>query len=119
VGEGGVGKTRLVSEIANTARRIGLGVLSGRAPITTPLPFSLVADALRSWLRGHPSGGSLDSFDRGLRLVLPEWAAGDVSSELSDAQMRLLALEGVVQLVREIAATNDGALLLLDDLHAA
>ena len=59
-------------------------------------------------------------FDAGLRLVLPEWP-GDIAAEptLSDGQMRLLALEGVVKLVQDIAAAGRGAVMLLDDLHAA
>src|SRR4051812_29364751 len=120
VGEGGVGKTRLLAEAVAAARRTGLGVLSGRAPITTPLPYSVLAEALRSWLRGHERQSGASAFDRGLRLVLPEWTSAETdTSELSEVQLRLLALEGVVHLVREIAAANDGAVLVLDDLHAA
>ena len=124
VGEGGVGKSRLLGEAAAAGRQLGVGVLAGRAPITTPVAFSVVAEALRSWLRGHPvSLGGADrqsaAFDAGLRLVLPEWSTADAGPELSGAQLRLLALEGIVQLVRRIAAANDGALVLLDDLHAA
>ena len=53
-GEGGVCKSRLLHEAAAAARRAGLGVAAGRAAISAPAPFSLVAEALRSWLRGHP-----------------------------------------------------------------
>src|SRR5712672_2936510 len=70
VGEGGVGKTRLLSEPAARGRRLGLAVLSGRAPVTTPIAFSVVADALRSWLRGHPPEDPMVPFDAGLRLVV-------------------------------------------------
>jgi len=38
---------------------------------------------------------------------------------LSDAQLRLLALEGVVRLIARIADESTGALVLLDDVHAA
>ena len=38
---------------------------------------------------------------------------------LSDGQMRLLALEGVVKLVQDIAVAGHGVVILLDDLHAA
>src|SRR5436189_807521 len=34
VGEGGVGKSRLLGEATAAARRMGLGVAAGRAPIT-------------------------------------------------------------------------------------
>lgn len=124
VGEGGVGKTRLLGEAAAAGRQLGVGVLAGRAPITTPVAFSVVAEALRSWLRGHPRPRAEEStgspLDRGLRLVLPEWAGSpDGAADLSGPQLRLLALEGVVHLVREIADANGGAVVVLDDLHAA
>jgi predicted ATPase len=119
-GEGGVGKTRLLHEIAASSRQLGLAVMTGRAPITTPVAFSVVAEALRSWLRGNTAPALPAPFDRGLRLVLPEWPSTDAPvPELSVAQLRLLALESVVHLVREIAAVNGAAVLLLDDLHAA
>jgi DNA-binding CsgD family transcriptional regulator/tetratricopeptide (TPR) repeat protein len=119
-GEGGVGKTRLVTEVAADARRSGMAVLAGRAPVTTPLAFSVVAEALRSWLRGHPTGPAAPAFDAGLRLVLPEWQpASPTPTNLTDAQLRLLALEGVVRVVQQIASTNGAALVVLDDLHAA
>jgi DNA-binding CsgD family transcriptional regulator/tetratricopeptide (TPR) repeat protein len=120
VGEGGVGKTRLLAETAAAGRNLGLGVLAGRSPVATPVAFSVVAEALRSWLRGHAVELAERSFDPGLRLVVPEWtSAGGAEPELSAAQLRLLALEGTVQFVREVARANDGAVVLLDDLHAA
>jgi DNA-binding NarL/FixJ family response regulator len=123
LGEGGVGKTRLLTETGAASRRLGLAVLAGRAPITAPVAFSVVAEALRSWLRGHPTEenerAAPTPFDQGLRLVLPEWPDPEDRADLTEAQVRLLALEGVVQLVREIAAANGAAVVLLDDLHAA
>ena len=118
-GEGGIGKTRLLAEAAAAGRRHGLGVLTGRAPITTPVAFSVVAEALRSWLRGHPPPVTASPFDRGLGLVLPEWPRPSDGADLSAAQLGLLALEGIVGVVRHIAQANKGAVVLLDDLHAA
>ena len=120
IGEGGVGKTRLLAEVAAEGRRLGLSVLAGRAPVTSPVAFSVVSEALRSWLRTHPTETAMAPFDAGLRLVLPEWP-GPTATEptLSDGQLRLLALEGVVKLVQDIAAASRGAVILLDDLHAA
>ena len=100
VGEGGVGKTRLLAEIAAESRQLGLAVLSGRAPVTTPVAFSVVAEALRSWLRANADPRRCPRSTRGCALVLPEWPGDDPpASGLSDAQLRLLALEGVVRLV--------------------
>jgi ATP/maltotriose-dependent transcriptional regulator MalT len=120
VGEGGVGKTRLLAEVAAESRQLGLAVLAGRSPVTTPVAFSVVAEALRSWLRAHRIETTMAPYDAGLRLVLPEWPSdGASATSLSEAQLRLLALEGVVRLTREIAATDSAAVLLLDDLHGA
>ena len=118
-GEGGIGKTRLVSETAVVAGQLGLAVLSGRAPMATPAAFSVITDALRSWLRTHPMTDPMAPFDRGLGLVLPEWPVTAVPADLDPGQRRLLALEGVVQLLRTVIATTDGAVLIADDLHAA
>src|SRR5262245_63196075 len=74
-GEGGIGKTRLLGEISAEGRRSGTAVVFGRAPITTPVAFGLVAEALRSWLRAHTPAIELSPFDAGLKLVLPEWPA--------------------------------------------
>jgi DNA-binding CsgD family transcriptional regulator len=51
--------------------------------------------------------------------VLPEWPISEAAAELDAAQLRLLALEGVVRLVRDIASSVGGAVVLLDDLHDA
>ena len=118
-GEGGIGKTRLLNETAGVAAGLGVAVLSGRAPITTPAAFSVITDALRSWLRAHPPTDALSPFDRGLALVLPEWRVASPPAELEPGQLRLLALEGVVHLLRALTRENDGAVLIVDDLHAA
>ncbi len=120
VGEGGVGKSRLLGDAMAAARRQGLGVAAGRAPITGPAPFSIVTQALRSWSRGHPLAPTRSPFDQGLRLVLPEWEAPDgQAADLTAAQLRLLALEGIGLLLRQIVQAAHSALLVLDDLHAA
>ena len=120
VGEGGVGKSRLLGEATAAARRMGLGVAAGRAPITGPAPFSIIAQALRSWSRGHPLTPTGSPFDQGLRLVLPEWETPDGgAADLTAAQLRLLALEGIGLVLRQIVQAGHGALLALDDLHAA
>jgi DNA-binding CsgD family transcriptional regulator/tetratricopeptide (TPR) repeat protein len=119
VGEGGIGKTRLVAEASGVAQRLDVAVLSGRAPITAPAAFSLVSDALRTWLRSHPVDDAMAPFDRGLALVLPEWPVVSPAADLDAGQRRLLALEGVVRLIRSVVEANDGAVLIADDVHAA
>ena len=52
VGEGGIGKTRLLAEVAAESRQLGLAVMTGRSPVTTPAAFSVLAEALRSSSHG-------------------------------------------------------------------
>src|SRR6185503_3741887 len=118
-GEGGIGKTRLLDEAAAIAGRAGVAVLAGRAPIATPAAFSVITDALRSWLRSHPATDPMAPYDRGLGLVLPEWPMAAPPGDLDAGQRRLLALEGVVHLLRHVVAAEGAAALLADDLHAA
>jgi len=121
-GEAGIGKTRLLGEVAARARRSGTAVLTGRAPISTPPAFSVISEALRSWLRGRESPMTGSPYDEGLRLVLPERpprSDGEAAPDLSSSQLHLLALEGIVQVLREIVATTGSAVVLLDDLHGA
>src|SRR6266446_2108148 len=80
VGEGGVGKTRLLAEVAAESRQLGLAVMAGRSPVTTPVAFSVVAEALRSWLRGHRADRLMPPYDAGLRLMLPEWPSDGASA---------------------------------------
>jgi DNA-binding CsgD family transcriptional regulator/tetratricopeptide (TPR) repeat protein len=118
IGEGGIGKSRLLNDAGTAARRAGIGVAAARAAISSPAPFSLVAEALRSWLRGHELRAVPPPFDQGLRLILPEMPAAD-TADLTDGQLRLLALEAAVRVLRDVARESNGALLALDDLHAA
>ncbi|MGN6791582.1 MAG: BREX system ATP-binding domain-containing protein, partial [Streptosporangiaceae bacterium] len=69
VGEGGVGKSRLLHDAASSARKAGMGIAAGRAAISAPAPFSLVSEALRSWFRGHALAPLPPPFDHGLRLI--------------------------------------------------
>ena len=67
--------------------------------------------------RAEPIGSP---FDQGLRLVLPEWEMPDGhAADLTAAQLQLLALEGIGLVLRQIVQAGHGALLALDDLHAA
>jgi predicted ATPase len=119
VGEAGVGKTRLLTETASAARAAGMAVFVGRAAIASPTPFGVIAEALRSWQRDHPMAAVGMPLDRGLGLILPEWPQPAAEPGLSAPQVRLLAFEGVVRLVHRAASDHNGALVVLDDLHAA
>src|SRR5215467_8359562 len=119
MGEGGIGKSRLLDAAAAAAREVGVVLLQGRAPITGPAPYGLIGNALRSWLRVNPVTASLVPFDRGLSLVMPEWPAAAIHSVLEPGHARLIAAEGVIRLLQLIAADYGPVALLADDLHAA
>lgn len=80
VGEGGVGKTRLATAVAEHATKIGFTVAHGRAyPVETGVPYALFADALLPTLRVlEPS--TLTTLTRGgsaeLMQLFPALASG-------------------------------------------
>jgi DNA-binding CsgD family transcriptional regulator len=114
-GEAGVGRTRLVDEAAARARRRGMAVLVGRA-VQGGGPFRPVAEALLGYLRTAPvpESAALRPFRAALSRLLPGWAAPEMESIIDP----LVVLgEGVVRLLREIAAGAGGCVLVLEDLH--
>src|SRR5688572_19618566 len=71
VGEPGIGKTRLLAELAARADARGRLVLSGPASeLERDLPFAVFVDALDEYLRGlHPT--RLERLDEDVRTELP------------------------------------------------
>ncbi len=121
-GDAGVGKTRLVSELADLAGHRGFTVLSGRcAELGDAVPYLPLADALRDATTGpSASGDLLDALAARpvLARLLPDRddsqpAGGDlpglVKQQLFGAVLGMLA---------ELAAASP-VLLILEDLHWA
>ncbi|MGZ6899588.1 MAG: ATP-binding protein [Acidimicrobiia bacterium] len=123
VGEGGVGKTRLVTEALATAARLGVVCGVGRAPVASAPAFCVVRDALRALLRtcplSDPHVEALAPYDRGLAVVLPEWPIDPRPHGGDLGDPRLLAAEGVIRLVQRVIAEQGPAVLVVDDLHTA
>lgn len=125
-GEGGVGKTRLASSLAEHAGRRGWTVVSGRAyPVETGVPYAPFSDALLPLLRSLDAG-QLTLLTRGglseLVQIFPALGAAldrraePVRGEPAELKARLLW--NVAQLLARLAARQP-LLVLLDNLQWA
>jgi DNA-binding CsgD family transcriptional regulator len=118
VGEAGIGKSRLVSQVAEAAERGGLAVLSGRAVDSdSPVAFRPLSHALLARFRvsGPPESPELRPLRSALGRLVPEWQNQELPTI---EQSVVLVAEAVVRLLRVVA--GDGTcLLILEDLHWA
>ncbi len=122
-GEPGIGKTRLVAELAATAHADGGQVLWGRCDDELSIPFQPFVEALRGYIDAV-SPEDLERLDPApdlLRLV-PELkeslpALGPPLSAEADVE-RLRMFDAVVGFLGAASATTP-TLLVLDDLHWA
>ena len=121
-GDAGVGKTRLVAELAARAAGRGIMVLSGRcAELGDSIPYLPLADALRDGTTGpSASGPLLDALATRpvLDRLLPDRGAspGEGGDLTGLAQQQLFG--AVLGMLAELAATRP-VLLILEDLHWA
>jgi DNA-binding CsgD family transcriptional regulator len=119
-GDAGVGKTRLVSELAARAAERGFLVLSGRcAELGDSIPYLPLADALREGSTGPAAGPLAEALAARpvLSRLLPDRPADPADGEISGlAQQQLFG--AVLGLLTELAATRP-VLLILEDLHWA
>ena len=86
-GEGGIGKTRLASELATRARDAGFEILLGHAIdlVGTELPYQPFVEALRPLGGvGRAAGSQLQVFEETLALLTDRAAAGPVLLVLED-----------------------------------
>src|SRR6478672_659960 len=120
-GDAGVGKTRLVSELAARAAGRGFTVLSGRcAELGDSIPYLPLADALRAATTGPgPDQALLDAIAARpvLGRLLPDRGAGPPPADLPGlAQQQLFG--AVLGMLAELAAQRP-VLLVLEDMHWA
>jgi DNA-binding CsgD family transcriptional regulator len=116
-GEAGIGKTRLVREVADRAVTTGMRVRTGRAvQASAPIPYRPVIEALQ----GTPAEDAvfedpaLDAYRPGLRRLLGRDAGRDPVAVGSP----LALMAGLLRLVR-LLADDRGLLLVFEDLHWA
>jgi DNA-binding CsgD family transcriptional regulator len=112
-GEAGVGKSRVVRELCDTAAFRGLPVLVGRAVDTgTPVPFRPLFEALSGHVRRAGADGGPLVDRRALVPVVPEWRrVGEESYPASAMEIG----EGLLRFLTSVA--SDGCVLVLEDLH--
>ena len=124
-GDPGIGKTRLVAEIARRAHDAGAFVLAGRSPEESLVPYQPFVEALRHYFMtasarelrasAREYGSELMRLVPELRRRAPELSA-PIDSEPETERYRLF--EAVVGLLTEISATAP-VLLVLDDVQWA
>ena len=128
VGEPGIGKTRLVTELCRRAHAGGATVLLGRSYEDTLAPYQPFVEALRQYVAACPVDElrlQMGTRRRVLARLVPELGAvgdatrsggGDLPSE--GAGDRSTLFEAVGSLLCEAALAHP-AILVLDDLHWA
>ncbi len=121
-GDAGVGKTRLVTELATRARARGFTVLAGRcAELGNAVPYLPLADALRDATTGpSPGGAVVDAL--AARPVLSRLLPDRNESQPAGGDMPGLVQQqlfgAVLGMLTELAAAAP-VLLILEDLHWA
>jgi DNA-binding CsgD family transcriptional regulator len=120
-GEAGIGKTRLLDDVAARAVERGLPVLSGRA-VQGGGTFRAVAGAVIGLLddpaRAHDP--TLRPYRAALARLLPSWGEPDagIDPQISADPVVVLA-EGLLRLLRLALGDAPGCVLRLEDLHWA
>ena len=74
-GEPGIGKTRLLAELARRAHADGGTVLAGRSPEETVVPYQPFLEALRHWVVSTPVSvftGAVREYAIELSRLMPE-----------------------------------------------
>lgn len=117
VGDAGLGKSRLVAEAIQSARKRGMRVLTGEASPTGESPFAPVTQALLTELADVeiPLSYSLRPFRAALGQLMPLWAQTD-PADVESAP--IILAEALSRLLAEVGGEH-GCLLVVEDLHWA
>jgi DNA-binding CsgD family transcriptional regulator len=120
VGEPGVGKSRLITEVSQRAQAEGWIVARGRASSVEPAsPLRPFAEALAAVQRqGLMPDDDLGGYRPLLARVLPD-LAGSAQLGPVEAQPLVAFAEAVLRLLSTLGRSAAGCLLVLEDLHDA
>jgi DNA-binding SARP family transcriptional activator len=119
-GEAGVGKTRLVEELASEARRQGVAVLSGGTGARgNHLAYGPFAVALEGYVASRPDAERSDLARRFPPLVqfVPSLGIGSEIDQLADRSADELYLAPAIVRLLTYLARAQPVLLVLGDLH--
>ena len=120
VGEAGIGKSRLLNELARrNSRRVTFLTARG-SPVSTAIPFSVFVEAIESHLRRLDPAEVLELGGRrivDLQELLPSMALA-LKTSPGPFPSRLRILEAVRSLLEALAAPRP-VILAIDDLHMA
>ncbi len=122
-GEAGIGKTRLATELAKRAQRLGWAVLwGGCSEAELPLPYLPLVEAVGNYISLQGSerlAGSLGAARRELAQLFPQLGGDEHAAPIGDpAQAKLRLFEAVVALLA-VPAHEQGVLLVVEDVHWA
>jgi class 3 adenylate cyclase/tetratricopeptide (TPR) repeat protein len=124
-GEPGIGKTRLVGELASVVYAQDAAVLAGRCDEDAVVPYQPFVESLRPYVAAYPPTAlheRLHGLEQDLTRLFPELLGRILERPLptiSDPEAeRYRLFEAITSLLTGIA-TSGPALLVLDDLHWA
>ncbi|NGO74205.1 AAA family ATPase [Streptomyces sp. YC504] len=120
-GEAGLGKTRLVTEVARRAAAEGALVLWGAGhDAEGRTPYGAFVEALDGWLADRPASdrARIGAEYPELSALLPSLGRANTDAARSPEEERDRLFAATAALLRDLAATAP-VLLVLDDLHAA
>ncbi len=124
-GESGIGKTRLVGELASVVDSQNGAVLYGRCDEDMVVPYQPFVEALQPYVSAYPAAAlheRLHGLEQDLTRLFPELLGRIVDQPLptlSDPEAeRYRLFEAITLLVTGVAAAGP-AVLVLDDLHWA
>jgi DNA-binding CsgD family transcriptional regulator/tetratricopeptide (TPR) repeat protein len=116
-GAAGIGKSRLVREVADSARVQGAVILVGRcSPTATDVPLRPLREALLVASRGGQRPSSrLDPFLPALGTLVPAWV--DPAQKAVSDSASIVVAEGVLRLTTEWSKAGAPTLLVIEDVH--